>query len=213
MRTGSWAARCGRSTTAILALSSRPGLSLTSPTAQSLAGRNWRNYSAIINAAAYTAVDQAETTEGRQKAWAINATAVASLASVAAANGITLVHISSDYVFDGSETEHAEDEPFTPLGVYGQSKAAGDAVAATVPRHYILRTSWVIGEGNNFVATMASLAGRGIKPSVVNDQTGRLTFTADLAAGIRHLLDTGAALRHLQPEQRRRPADLGGHRR
>jgi dTDP-4-dehydrorhamnose 3,5-epimerase len=159
---------------------------------QSLAGRNWRNYSAIINAAAYTAVDLAETAEGRQKAWAINATAVASLASVAAANGITLVHVSSDYVFDGSVTEHSEDEPFTPLGVYGQSKAAGDAVVSAVPRHYILRTSWVIGEGNNFVATMASLAGRGIKPSVVNDQTGRLTFTADLAAGIRHLLDTGA---------------------
>lgn len=61
-----------------------------------------------------------------------------------------------------------------------------------VQRHYIVRTSWVIGDGNNFVRTMANLALRGIKPSVVNDQTGRLSFTADIAAGIRHLLETGA---------------------
>ncbi|HEY8296269.1 MAG TPA: bifunctional dTDP-4-dehydrorhamnose 3,5-epimerase family protein/NAD(P)-dependent oxidoreductase, partial [Micrococcaceae bacterium] len=168
----------------------RAEFDLSSP--ERFAGRSWRNYSAVINAAAYTAVDLAETAEGRQRAWAINATAVAALAKVAAANGITLVHISSDYVFDGSVAEHVEEEPFTPLGVYGQSKAAGDAVVATVPRHYILRTSWVVGEGNNFVTTMASLAGRGVSPSVVNDQTGRLTFTADLAAAIRHLLATGA---------------------
>ncbi len=61
-----------------------------------------------------------------------------------------------------------------------------------VPRHYIVRTSWVIGDGNNFVRTMASLAARGVEPSVVNDQSGRLSFTEDIAAGIRHLLDTGA---------------------
>ena len=119
-------------------------------------------------------------------------TAVAELARVATAHGITLVHVSSDYVFDGTAATHDEDEPLSPLGVYGQTKAAGDAVAAGVPRHYIVRTSWVIGEGNNFVRTMASLAGRGIKPSVVNDQIGRLSFTPDIAAAIRHLLDTGA---------------------
>jgi dTDP-4-dehydrorhamnose reductase len=79
------------------------------------------------------------------------------------------------------------------LGVYGQTKAAGDAVVSVVPRHNIVRTSWVIGEGNNFVRTMASLAARGIEPSVVNDQIGRLSFTADIAAGIRHLLESGAA--------------------
>jgi dTDP-4-dehydrorhamnose 3,5-epimerase len=78
------------------------------------------------------------------------------------------------------------------LGVYGQSKAAGDAIVSVVPKHYLVRTSWVIGEGNNFVKTMASLAGRGIKPSVVNDQIGRLSFTEDIAAGISHLLDSGA---------------------
>ena len=77
--------------------------------------------------------------------------------------------------------------------MYGQTKAAGDAVVATVPRHYVVRTSWVIGEGKNFVATMASLAERGIDPKVVDDQVGRLTFTGDIARGIRHLLETAAA--------------------
>jgi dTDP-4-dehydrorhamnose 3,5-epimerase len=154
--------------------------------------RNWKNYSTVINAAAYTAVDAAETPEGRIAAWSNNVTAVAYLAKTAVEHDLTLVHVSSDYVFDGSHAIHSEDEPLSPLGVYGQTKAAGDAVVSTVPRHYILRTSWVIGEGNNFVRTMASLAARGIEPSVVNDQIGRLTFTDDIAAGIRHLLDTGA---------------------
>lgn len=152
--------------------------------------RNWRQYGTIINTAAYTAVDAAETPEGRRDAWKANATALGYLAQVASANQITLVHISSDYVFDGTIHPHTEDEPFTPLGVYGQTKAAGDELVATVPRHYVVRTSWVIGEGKNFVRTMQSLQERGIKPGVVNDQLGRLTFTKDLANGIQHLLDT-----------------------
>ena len=154
--------------------------------------RRWRDYGLILNAAAYTAVDAAETPEGREAAWSANASAVANLARVAMRYGITLVHISSEYVFDGTKTPHTEEEPFTPLGVYGQTKAAGDIAAATAPRHYIARTSWVIGDGNNFVSTMASLADRDIKPSVVNDQIGRLTFTDTLAAGIKHLVDSGA---------------------
>ncbi|WP_104089442.1 bifunctional dTDP-4-dehydrorhamnose 3,5-epimerase family protein/NAD(P)-dependent oxidoreductase [Arthrobacter sp. GMC3] len=158
----------------------------------SYSAKNWKNYSTIINAAAYTAVDTAETPEGLAAAWAINVTAVARLAKVAAAHGITLVHVSSDYVFDGTAEVHGEDEVLSPLGVYGQTKAAGDAVVSVVPRHYIVRTSWVIGEGNNFVRTMASLAERGISPGVVNDQIGRLSFTEDIAAGIKHLLETGA---------------------
>ena len=88
---------------------------------------------------------------------------------------------------------HREDEPVAPLGVYGQSKAAGDARGrGTAPRHYVLRTSWVIGDGNNFVRTMASLADRGISPSVVDDQLGRLTFADELARATVHLLATGA---------------------
>ncbi|MDQ0800637.1 bifunctional dTDP-4-dehydrorhamnose 3,5-epimerase family protein/NAD(P)-dependent oxidoreductase [Arthrobacter sp. SLBN-112] len=153
--------------------------------------RSWKNYSTIINAAAYTAVDAAETPEGRIAAWANNVTAVALLARTAVEHDLTLVHVSSDYVFDGSRALHSEEEPFSPLGVYGQTKAAGDALVSVVPRHFIIRTSWVIGDGNNFVRTMASLAARGVEPSVVNDQVGRLTFTDDIAAGIRHLLAAG----------------------
>lgn len=154
--------------------------------------RRWHDYETILNAAAYTAVDLAETPEGRRDAWQANAAAVANLARIASEHNITLVHVSSDYVFDGTAKEHFEDEVFSPLGVYAQSKAAGDIVTATTPRHYIVRTSWVIGDGNNFVKTMQSLAGRDIKPSVVGDQIGRLTFTRDLAAGIKHLLNIDA---------------------
>ncbi|WP_314646488.1 bifunctional dTDP-4-dehydrorhamnose 3,5-epimerase family protein/NAD(P)-dependent oxidoreductase [uncultured Microbacterium sp.] len=153
--------------------------------------RRWRDYGTIINAAAYTAVDLAETPEGREHAWAANVTGAAALARIATANGITLVHVSSDYVFDGTKQgEYSEDDQVRPLGVYGQTKAAGDAIVSTVPQHYIIRTSWVIGEGKNFVRTMASLAERGVDPKVVDDQTGRLTFTTDIAAAIRHLLET-----------------------
>ena len=157
------------------------------------ASRNWGQYGAIINAAAYTAVDKAETPEGRRDAWAANVTAVAALARIAVEHRLTLVHVSSDYVFDGTkDSPYTEADAVCPLGVYGQTKAAGDAVVSVVPRHYIVRTSWVIGEGNNFVRTMANLAAKGVKPAVVDDQVGRLSFTEDIAAGIRHLLETGA---------------------
>lgn len=169
----------------------RTTLDLSSPELAS--ARRWRDYGVIINAAANTKVDVAETPEGRRDAWASNVTGVAALARIATDNGITLVHVSSDYVFDGTlDRPYREDDAVSPLGVYGQTKAAGDAVASTVPRHYILRTSWVIGEGSNFVRTMASLAERGIDPNVVDDQVGRLTFTDDIARGIRHLIDTDA---------------------
>lgn len=170
----------------------RTTLDLTMPDLR--AARRWRDYGTIINAAAYTAVDRAETDEGRAEAWSANVTAVTNLARIATEHGITLVHVSSDYVFDGSAANaHPEDEAFSPLGVYGQTKAAGDAVVATVPRHYLIRTSWVIGDGDNFVRTMRSLAERGIDPKVVDDQHGRLSFTADIARAITHLLSTHQA--------------------
>lgn len=169
----------------------RSELDLTDPELSS--ARHWRNYDLIINAAAYTAVDLAETPEGLREAWSANATAVANLARVADEYGITLVHISSDYVFDGTdESPYTEDAPLCPLGVYGQTKAAGDLAASTAARHYIVRTSWVIGEGNNFVRTIHSLAERGIDPRVVNDQHGRLSFTSDIADAIVHLYETHA---------------------
>ncbi len=156
-------------------------------------GRRWRDYGTIINAAAFTAVDRAETAEGRAEAWDVNVAGVSALARIAAENRITLVHVSSDYVFDGSSgAPYHETDPVAPLGVYGQTKAAGDAIVATVARHYILRTSWVIGQGSNFVRTMASLAQRGIAPKVVGDQVGRLTFTEDLARAARALVESQA---------------------
>jgi len=165
----------------------RTDVDLAAPDLESV--RRWRDYETMVNAAAFTAVDAAETPAGRAAAWAANVTGVAALARIASANGITLVHVSSDYVFDGTATRpYREDDPVSPLGIYGQTKAAGDLVVGTVPRHYILRTSWVIGDGANFVKTMASLANRGIDPSVVDDQIGRLTFTTDLARAIRHLI-------------------------
>jgi len=153
--------------------------------------RRWRDYDTIINAAAYTAVDRAETPEGRRDAWAVNAAGPAALARIAAEHGITLVHVSSDYVFDGTaERPYTEDDVVCPLGVYGQSKAAGDLAVSTAPRHYIVRTSWVIGSGGNFVRTMASLAAKGVDPKVVDDQRGRLTFAEEIARLIRTLVET-----------------------
>ncbi|WP_152364095.1 sugar nucleotide-binding protein [Microlunatus speluncae] len=149
---------------------------------------DWRTVDTVINASAYTAVDAAETEDGRRQAWQVNVHAVGRLVEKARQHRLRLVHISSDYVFDGTRETHDETEPFSPLGVYGQTKAAGDALVATWPRHYLLRTSWVVGDGKNFVRTMASLADRGIAPAVIDDQHGRLTFAADLARAIVDLL-------------------------
>jgi dTDP-4-dehydrorhamnose 3,5-epimerase/reductase len=151
---------------------------------------DWSGIKIIINAAAYTNVDGAETTEGRIAAWAINADAVANLVAVCAQHNITLIHISTDYVFDGNNAEHSEDEPFSPLSVYGASKAAGDIIVSLAPKFYILRTSWVIGEGKNFVRSIIGLNQKAIEPAVVADQFGRLTFTSELVRAIDHLLSS-----------------------
>ncbi len=168
----------------------RADLDLSRPGA--LAQFDLSPYEHVINAAAYTAVDAAETDDGRRDAWATNVQGLAALVAAAREHRCVLVHISSDYVFDGTRKVHPEDEPFSPLGVYGQTKAAGDTLVATAAQHYIVRTSWVIGDGNNFVRTMAALADRGIEPGVVDDQYGRLTFTDEIARAIRHLLERGA---------------------
>lgn len=163
-------------------------LDITSP--QSVEAFDWTAIKFILNAAAYTNVDGAETPEGRVAAWKVNADAVANLAAVAAQKDMTLVHISTDYVFDGTQNPHTENEPFSPLSVYGASKAAGDLVVSLLPKFYILRTSWVIGEGKNFVRTMLELGKKGVGPNVVSDQVGRLTFTSELVHAIDHLLTT-----------------------
>jgi dTDP-4-dehydrorhamnose reductase len=140
---------------------------------------------AIINAAAYTNVDGAENLENLSLAWSVNSQGVANLAQLAAKLNVPLVHISSDYVFDGTkEGPYTESDLFSPLGVYGASKAAGDLAAVQYPKSYIFRTSWVIGDGNNFVRIMANLAQKGVNPAVVDDQFGRLTFSDTLAEAI-----------------------------
>jgi dTDP-4-dehydrorhamnose 3,5-epimerase len=165
-------------------------LDVTDP--EQVAAWPWNEYGLVLNAAAYTAVDAAETPDGRRTAWAANAGAPATLARLATEHRFTLVHYSSEYVFDGTVDPHTEDEPLSPLGVYAQTKAAGDLAVATAPRHYVLRTSWVIGAGRNFVRTMQQLAANGVSPTVVDDQVGRLTFTEELSRATRHLLDVEA---------------------
>ncbi len=156
-------------------------------------GRDWAGVGAILNAAAYTKVDAAEEPAGASAAHAVNAVAVGHLAEAARRHGVTLVHVSTEYVFDGNHRGPIpEDLPASPLSSYGRSKADGDRAARSVEAHYLVRPTWVVGEGANFVRTMAGLADRGVSPTVVDDQVGRLTFADDLAAGIAHLLATGA---------------------
>ncbi|MFW0108296.1 dTDP-4-dehydrorhamnose reductase [Rothia sp. P7181] len=172
----------------------RDEIDMTEPKSWEKAYR-WRSLRAIINTSAYTAVDNAQVGQGRTDAWAVNATGVSALAQIAREANIPLVHVSTDYVFDGSlerPEEYSEDAPVAPLGVYGQSKAAGECAVNALNAHYLVRTSWVIGEGKNFVLTMRSLAERGIDPAVVADQYGRPTFTEDLAGALLHLLEAKA---------------------
>ena len=148
---------------------------------------------AIINAAAYTAVDRAEEEEAL--ATTINGAAPTAMARAAAARGLPLVHLSTDYVFDGSGT-HARtpDEPTAPLGVYGRSKRAGEVgVRAAAGPHAILRTSWVFSaHGSNFVKTMLRLGAERDEIRVVDDQVGGPTPAADIA---RACLTVATALR------------------
>jgi dTDP-4-dehydrorhamnose 3,5-epimerase len=161
--------------------------------APAVQGFDWSGVDVVVNAAAWTAVDAAEDPANLAAVRAANVDAVGHLTDAAREHGFTLVHISSEYVFDGRhDGPIPEDLPPSPLSVYGQSKADGDRRAEALDRHYLVRTTWVVGDGGNFVRTMASLADRGISPAVVDDQIGRPTFTADLAAGVRHLVESGA---------------------
>ncbi len=139
----------------------------------------------IINAAAYTAVDRAETEP--DQAYALNREGPAHLAASAAAARVPLIHLSTDYVFDGSKAEPwIEDDPVAPLGVYGASKAAGErAVRERLEAHLILRTSWVHAPfGSNFVRTMLRLGRERPELGVVDDQIGRPTYAPDLAEAL-----------------------------
>ena len=122
----------------------RADLDLSRP--RSRTARRWRDYGTVVNAAAYTAVDAAETADGRRAAWAANVTGVAASLESPPRTPSRWCTSPPTTCSTASERPYREDEPLSPLGVYGQTKAAGDQVA-TVPRHYIVRTSWVIGEG------------------------------------------------------------------
>lgn len=146
----------------------------------------------VINCAAYTAVDLAE--ENEATADTINHKAVALLAKVCAKYDATLVHISTDYIFDGNTSAPytEEDEP-APLGAYGRTKLAGErAVAASGCRHIILRTSWLYSEfGKNFVKTIRNFISTGKRFKVVNDQIGTPTYAGDLAEAIVAIVEGG----------------------
>ncbi|MDE1230896.1 dTDP-4-dehydrorhamnose reductase [Vibrio aestuarianus] len=141
--------------------------------------------SIIINAAAHTAVDRAEIEP--ELSFAINAEGPKYLAEAAQDIGAAILHISTDYVFEGNKTgEYVETDPTNPQGVYGESKLAGEhAVIKACSKHIILRTAWVFGEkGNNFVKTMLRLAKDRNELSIVGDQFGGPTYAGDIAKAL-----------------------------
>jgi dTDP-4-dehydrorhamnose reductase len=183
----------------------RAELDLTSSCAidQALDQRDW---AAVINCAAYTTVDRAESEP--DLAFAVNAIAPELLGKETAARGIRLLHVSTDYVFDGSKPGfYSEDDAVAPLGVYGQSKEAGEqAIRVSNVDHIILRTAWVVSAwGNNFVKTMLRLGAERTQLRVVDDQRGCPTSAIDIAdalltiatkggpAGTYHFVNAGEA--------------------
>lgn len=137
----------------------------------------------VINCAAYTAVDRAE--DEVAAAWRANAEGPHVLAAACTARSIPLVHVSTDYVFDGTGTvPWKPDDPVAPLNVYGASKAAGELAVRGVARHAVVRTSWVVSTGRSFLRTMMNLAAQRAELRVVADQIGAPTGADDLAAAL-----------------------------
>lgn len=153
-----------------------------------------RGHDVVVNCAAYTKVDDAETHE--DAAYAVNATGAGNLAAAAASVGARIVQVSTDYVFAGrATTPYAEDTPRDPISAYGRTKAAGEELV--LERNpggaYVVRTAWLYGaHGPNFAKTMMDLAASRDTWSVVDDQLGQPTWTADLASQIIALLDADA---------------------
>ncbi len=181
------AALAGREVTAL----GRADLDVTDAAAVAAAVRG---HDVVLNCAAYTKVDDAETHES--EAYAANATGPANLAAASADLGARLVTISTDYVFDGqATTPYAEDRLRDPINAYGRTKAAGEELALEAHPHgtYVVRTAWLYGEhGPNFARTMLQLAASRDTWSVVDDQLGQPTWTADLATRLVAMLDADA---------------------
>ena len=168
----------------------RPGIDILDPGQCA----TWvAQHDVVVNCAAYTAVDAAETDEAR--AFAVNALGAGNLARAAEVAGAVVVQLSTDYVFAGDATSpYPADAPLAPRSAYGRTKAAGEwAVRAESTRAHIVRTAWLYGTGGpNFPSTMRRLAAERETVAVVDDQVGQPTWTVDLAAGILRIVDSGA---------------------
>lgn len=152
-----------------------------------------RGHDVVVNCAAWTAVDDAETHEAQ--AFAVNAVGAANLARAAEDAAAVVVQVSTDYVFAGDATQpYRADAPVAPRSAYGRTKAAGEwAVRASSSRAHVVRTAWLYGAGGpSFPATMRRLAAERETLAVVHDQVGQPTWTADLADGIVRIVDSGA---------------------
>lgn len=168
----------------------REELDITDPAS---AAAGVAGYDVVVNCAAWTAVDEAETQEGA--AFSVNAVGPANLAAAARAVGARLVQISTDYVFAGSASSpYAEDAPLDPKSAYGRTKGAGEwAVRATTDDYLIVRTAWLYGaQGNCFPKTMVKLLADRDSLTVVDDQVGQPTWTVDLADLVVRLVEAGA---------------------
>lgn len=172
-----------------LVMPARAEMDLSDPEsiATFLASRNW---AAVVSSGAYTAVDKAES--DIVAAWRANAVGPAALAAGTARLGIPIIHLSTDYVFDGSkEAPYREDDPVAPIGVYGASKEGGEqAIRTANPRHVVLRTAWVVSPfGANFVKTMLRLGAERPELRVVADQLGCPTSALDIAEAVATILE------------------------
>ncbi|RBM18481.1 dTDP-4-dehydrorhamnose reductase [Prauserella sp. PE36] len=166
----------------------QPGAVVEAVTELAASARESGRFPVVVNAAAYTAVDRAEEDEAR--AFAVNADGPRVLAAVCSSRRVPLVHVSTDYVFAGdADAPYEPDAPLGPRTAYGRTKAAGeDAVLGSGAQAWIVRTAWVYGaNGPNFVKTMARLEKERDTLSVVDDQRGSPTWSADLAAGLLEL--------------------------
>ncbi|SMD13412.1 dTDP-4-dehydrorhamnose reductase [Sporomusa malonica] len=145
----------------------------------------------VIHTGAYTAVDAAETAQ--DEAFRVNVAGTRNIAAACLNHDSKMVYLSSDYVFDGKQNlPYTEFDQPNPINVYGRSKLEGELIAARIcPRLFIIRTSWLYGEGRNFVRTILKLAQERKELTVVNDQIGTPTYTADLAQGIMSIIETG----------------------
>jgi dTDP-4-dehydrorhamnose reductase len=173
-----------RSDNIVFGFGARPDLDLLRPASIAKALADFRP-DLVVNPAAYTAVDKAESEP--DQAFALNRDGARAVAAAAADRGAPVIHLSTDYVFDGKKTEpYSETDPVRPQGVYGRSKLEGElAVAEANPRHIVLRTSWVYAPfGSNFVRTMIRLTAERDRLRVVDDQLGCPTYAPDIAGAI-----------------------------